>query len=147
MCEKIREHSVNGRTEFVVPSESGLDVSDGRIGEPIPSESDAPETVPEPMPIKVAGARVVRHHKGLSDISVSLLHVTEERPGSFVALKREGLVGYTVTLSCDMTSTQYAALISTLETTPSGGGGNVTVGLDFEPMTPNLVQPDTAPSI
>jgi len=133
MCPRIREHTVNGKSEYVVPSESGLNLSDGRIGEPIPLEE--------------TGAQMVRHHKGLSTISVSTLLMTQELPGTFCALKREDLEGYTVTLSCDLTSASYAALISMLETTPSMVGPGVSVAVVFEPTTPNLVPQDTAQNI
>jgi len=146
MCEKIKEHVVNGKKEYVVPSENGLDVSDGRIGEPLPSESDAWKTADIPIVTNEAGASLVRHHKGLTDISASSLWVAEETPGTFSVLKREGLEGYMVTLSCVLTSSQYAALIATLESTPTRSGRGVSVAVEFAPMTPNLVQPITAES-
>jgi len=147
MCEKIREHVVNGKSEFVVPSESGSDISDGRIGEPIPSESDAPPTAAVLTDIDVAGAQLVRHHKGLTDILVGSLMIAQEAPATFSALKLAALGGYTVTLSCVLTSSQYGALIATLEMGTIGLGESGSVGVDFEPTTPNLVPQDTAQSI
>jgi len=143
MCpENIRSHIVNGKSEFVVPSESGLEVSDGRIGEPIPSESDAPETASFPTSIKAVGEPVVRLHQGLSDISVGFLTEILECPATFVASKKDALAGYTVTLSCAMTNSQYASLVTALSTP----GKAATVDVAFEPTTPNLVQQDTAPN-
>ena len=114
------------------PLESGLADSNGPTGEPLPSEG--------------SGVRMVRRHHGLSTISVSSLILTERVPGTFVALKGVGLGEYTVTLSLGLTSTQYAALIATLEQQPGTPGGNVSVGVKFEPTTQNLVPQDTAPS-
>jgi len=147
MCP-IREHEVNGKPVYVVPSDYGLNNSDGRIGEPIPSESGAPESAPEDTPASVdeAGVRMVRHHRGRSDISVSFLHLTEACQGTFTALKGGPLEGYTVTLSCALTSTKYADLIRMLETTPSTPGKTVSVVVKFEPTTPNLVPSTIAPS-
>jgi len=126
--------------------ENGSGSSPGLTGEPLPSESDAGTDADGITPINGAGVRMVRRHQGLTDMSVSSLCLAEKLPGTFVALKREGLDGYTVMLSCALTSSEYASVISTLETMPSMLGRPVSVGVRFEPTTPNLVPPDTAPS-
>lgn len=94
-----------------------------------------------------AGATLARHQKGLSTISAGSLILIEECPGTFSALKRGALEGYTVTLSCDLTSSDYAGLLATLGNSPSGPGKSVSVAVKFEPMTANLVQHSTAQSI
>ncbi len=129
--------------------ENGLTDSPGPTGPPSHSELDAPDIAPATIP-EIAdedGVSLVRHHKGLSSIQASFLHLSEACPGTFSALRRGALDGYTVTLSCNLTSTEYAALVQTLETTPSTVGESVSVALKFEPMTPNLVPPTTAPNI
>jgi len=114
-------------------SENGLAGSLGPTGELSPSGQ--------------LGARLVRHHKGVSDILVGSLLIENLVPATFSALKVEDLEGYTVTLSFGLTSTRYAELISRLETSAGMLGENVSVGVKFEPMTPNLVPPDTVQSI
>lgn len=86
----------------------------------------------------------VRVHQGLSHMSVASLSLTHDVPGTFTALKKEGLDGYTVMLSCALTSTQYAALIAALEGPQIVLGGGASVELEFEPLTPNLVPPTIA---
>jgi len=86
----------------------------------------------------------VRLHRGLSHLSVTGLTLTEDVPGTFTALKRADLDGFTVMLSCALTSSQYAALISNLEGGPTALGENASVGVVFEPSTPNLVRPTIA---
>jgi len=113
-------------------SENGLGTSPGPIGEPSHSAPD--------------GETMVRLHQGLSTISVSTLLDLTECPGTFVASKRGALDGYTVTLSCALTSSQYGQLVEMLSNTPVQTGAGVSVGLKFAPMTPNLVQLDTAQS-
>jgi len=127
-------------------SADGSPDSSGATGEPSPSASDAPPDAPETTPTDEAGGTVVRLQRGRSSISAGFLHLTEDAPATFVVLKREGLDGFMVTLSSVMTSSQYGALISTLETTLSADGTNASVGVNFVPTTPNLVQPDTAPN-
>jgi len=109
--------------------------------------TDSPGPTGEPSLSEPIGARAVRVHKGLSDISVASLLIEGSAPATFVALKREGLEGYMVTVSSALTSSKYAALIGRLERTPGIAGESVSVGVTFEPMTPNLVPPSTAPSI
>lgn len=106
--------------------------SRGPIGEPSRLESD--------------GATPVRLHQGLSTISVSSFLMKEDVPATFVALKREHLAGYMVTLSCVLTNMEYGILIDSLERSAGIVGESVSVGVKFEPTTPNLVQPTTAPS-
>jgi len=89
----------------------------------------------------------VRLHQGLSTISVGLLIERKECPATFTALKRGDLGGYTVMLSCVLTSSEYADLISLMETAPTLDGETASVDVKFVPMTPNLVPPTTAPSI
>jgi len=114
-------------------SESGSTDSTGLIGEPLPLER--------------LGAKMVRAHRGLSTISAGgfLLNV-QELPGTFTALKRAGEEGYTVTLSCDLTSSYYAVLIANLERTLSTPGAHVSVAVEFVPSTPNEAPPSTAQS-
>lgn len=131
MCP-IKEHTFRGESVHTERSANGCPASSGPTGELSPSMPDS--------------GRMVRHHKGLSTISVSTLLTTEDAPGTFSALKRADLEGYMVTLSCVLTNSQYSALISMLETTPTMVGDGVSVGVKFAPMTPNLVQPSTAPS-
>jgi len=114
-------------------SENGSAASLGPTGEPSPSGQHL--------------VSMVRQHKGLSDISVSSLLVMDKCPATFTALKLDALDGYTVTLSFGLTSSQYGDLISMLEANASLDGDNVSVGVKFEPTTPNLVPQDTAPSI
>lgn len=128
------------------PSGNGLTDSPGPTGPPSPSEPDAENGVDSITSTPPVGATLVRHHSGLSDLSVSFFHLTQERPGTFIAWKLDDLDAYTVMLSCDMTSSSYAALISTLERTRSDGGRPVTVELAFKPTTANLVRRTTAPS-
>lgn len=118
----------------------------GVTGEPSPSDQDAHDPVCDRMSTKQVGASVVRQHRGLMDISVGSLWLTEECPGTFCALKLDGLGGYMVTLSFGLASSHYAALISMLESTPGLNGDVVSVDVSFEPTTPNLVPQDTAPN-
>ena len=115
------------------PSANGSTDSHGQTGPPSLSEKLSELTV--------------RLHQGLSHMSVGSLSTTRDVPGTFTALKRDGLDAYTVMLSCVLTSTQYAALIGALEGPQTALGESVSVGVDFVPTTPNLVQPTTAPSI
>jgi len=115
-----------------MPLDNGLESSSGPIGEPSLSES--------------LGGRLVRHHQGRSTISASLFNLIEDVPGTFFALNRGDLEGFTVMLSCVLTNTQYAVLIQTLETIPSIRGRPVLVDVRFEPTTQNSVPLDTAPS-
>jgi len=112
------------------PLETGSTNSNGPTGEPSLSER--------------SGARVVRHHRGLSTISVhSLLTGAQDVPGTFLALRREGSAGYMVTVSCDLTSSQWAGMLMHLGVP----GENNSVDVKFAPTTGNLVRPTTAPSI
>jgi len=113
-------------------SETGSPNSDGLTG--------------GPSPLEERGARLVRHHRGLFDISVGSLLIENLVPGTFVALRRGALDVYMVTLSFALTNTRYGEIISRLESTSGVAGENVTVGVTFEPTTPNLVPPTTAPS-
>jgi len=136
MCPKQEHpdwvsHGASG-TERQLPSESGSTPSPGPTGERSLLANVSESTV--------------RRHRGLSTISVSTWLVTEDLPASFTVLKRGDLGGYMVMLSCVMTSSEYSTLIAMLETRPSMVGKTVTVGVEFEPTTPNLVQPTTAPS-
>jgi len=115
------------------PSQDGLRTSPGPIGGPSLSEQLSEMTV--------------RLHQGLSHISVGSLTLTKDVPGTFTALKREDLGGYTVMLSCALTSSQYAALIAALEGPPTALGENASVAVEFEPLTPNLVPYDIVVSI
>jgi len=115
-----------------LPLDGGSEDSNGPTGEPLPSGL-------------VLGT-MVRRHKGRSTIYVTSLTVTEDTPGTFSALKVDDLGGYMVTLSCVMTSSQYAALIQALEKPLFDTGNHVSVGHRFVPTTPNLVPQDTAPS-
>jgi len=108
--------------------------------------TDSPGPIGEPSPSDPRGATLARHHKGLSTISVSSLLLKESAPAIFYALKREALEGYMVTLSCVLTSSEYGSLIRMLETPPGIVGVNASVGVKFEPTTPNLVPPSIAPS-
>lgn len=114
------------------PSETGSTSSHGPTGQPSLSERLSELTV--------------RLHQGVAHLSVASLSVTHDVPGTFTALKREALEGYTVMLSCGLTSSQYLALINALERHSIEIGEGVSVGLEFEPMTPNLVPPTTAPN-
>jgi len=116
------------------------------LGPSVNGSTASPGPIGEPSPLERLGARLARHHKGLSTISLGISTVQRECPGTFSALRKGGLEGYTVTLSCDLTSSQYADLIATLERNVTLDGGGVTVDVEFEPMTPNLVPPTTAPS-
>jgi len=100
-----------------------------------------------PSLLELLSGQTVRVHRGLSTISAGSLIVTEEIPATFTALKRDEWDVYTVMLSCALTSTQYAALIAALEGPPAVNGVAASVGVRFEPLTPNLVPPTTAPSI
>jgi len=115
-----------------LPWEAGWTPSNGATGEPSRS---GPGSV-----------RLVRQHQGLSTISAGSLIVGEKLQAIFSASKGEGSDEYMVTLSCVLTSTRYAALVAGLETTPGLVGTTVSVGVKFEPTTPNSVQPSTAPS-
>jgi len=148
MCPKIRDHpdqlplpllnperrsgarqGVGCRSE---PSESGSTPSPGPTGPPSLSDRLSDMTV--------------RLHQGLSHMSVGSLSATRDIPGTFAALKKGGLDGYTLMLSCALTSTEYGALIAALEGPPTVLGESVSVALEFVPTTPNLVPPTTAPS-
>ena len=115
------------------PSETGSMDSIGVIGGPSLSDPGS--------------ATLVRQHRGLSSISVGSLILNEKRPAIFSASKPGGSDEYMVTLSCAMTSTQYAVLISALEKGPGLVGTNVSVVVSFVPTSPNEVQRTTAPSI
>lgn len=107
---------------------------------------DSPGPTGEPSLSERLGELTVRLHQGLSTISAGFSMGKLECPGTFTALKRGDLGGYTVMLSCYLTSSNYSALIAMLETTPTLDGASVTVDVTFEPMTPNLVPPTTVPS-
>lgn len=129
-------------------SENGSTDSRGPTGEPSPSGLDAPNDVPGPTPGTAApvGVTMVRRHQGRSDISVASLILLEEHPAFFSAWKLGDLGGYTVTLSFDLTSQRYKTLIDRLGTRHSIAGESATVGVEFVPTTPNLVQPTIAAS-
>jgi len=114
-------------------SETGSTPSPGPTGEPSLSAQLSEMTV--------------RLHHGVSHLSVASLSMTHDIPGTFTALKRGALEGYTLMLSCGLTSSQYAALINALERVSTDLGSGVSVALEFEPMTPNLAPYITAPSI
>jgi len=122
-----------------------------RKNNPLPEPSESGST-PSPGPTgghslsATLSALTVRLHKGLSHMSVGSLSLTHDVPGTFTALKRDDLGGYTLMLSCALTSSQYAALIAALEGPSTALGESVSVGLEFVPMTPNLAPPSTAPS-
>jgi len=119
---------------------------------PLPLESSGSGSMnsngPTGLPLRSdsSGARMVRHHKGLTDMLVGSLKVNQEGLGIFTALKRDGLEGFIVTLSCALTNSEYATLVSTLEARPLTLGENASVAVRFEPTTPNLVPATTAPS-
>jgi len=120
------------RENSKTPSEAGSTPSHGPTGEPSLSER--------------LGEQTVRLHQGLSTISASSFILKEGLPATFVALRKGPLDGYTVMLSCALTSSEYGELVRMLEVTHSMLGESVSVGVKFEPTTPNLVQPTTAPS-
>ena len=115
------------------PSDNGSTDSHGQTGPPSLSAQ--------------LSALTVRLHRGLSHLSVGSLTMTGDVPGTFTALKQADSEGFTLMLSCALTSSQYAALIAALEGPPTALGESVSVGVEFEPLTPNLAQPTTAPSI
>jgi len=142
MCpEKPNKHA----SSFEIPRHP--DQIDPPLGPSDNGSTDSPGPTGPPSLSAQLSEMTVRLHQGLSHLSVASLNVTEDVPGTFTALKRADLGGFTVMLSCALTSSQYAALIARLEGGPTALGENVSVELAFEPLTPNLVQPTTAPSI
>jgi len=114
------------------PWENGLGDSPGPTGGPSLSDQLSEMTV--------------RLHRGVSHLSVASLSLTQDVPATFTVLKLGALAGYTVMLSCGLTSLQYGALIVALEGPATELGDGASVGLEFEPTTPNLVRPTIAPS-
>jgi len=110
------------------PLEAGLEDSNGATGEP---------SLLDPLT-----GRMVRHHKGLATISTGFLTRIAGRPATFIVLKQDDSEGYTATLSCDLTSAQWATMLSAL----SMPGETAMVDVNFEPMTPNLVPQDIVPN-
>ena len=104
--------------------------------------TDSPGPTGEPSRSDRLSERTVRLHQGLSHLSVASLSLTRDVQGTFTALKRGDSDGYTVMLSCALTSTEYAALLAALEGSPTALGQPVSVELEFAPMTPNLVRYD-----
>ena len=130
-----------------MPLGTGSPDSTGHTGEPSPSDQDAPTDAGDLTHISRVGVTPVRVHKGHTRISVGSLTLHEEIPGSFSALRVGPLGAYTVTLSCVLTSSRYGALVAALERPATALGSGVSVALEFEPTTPNLVPPTTAPNI
>jgi len=145
MCP-ITEHPDQLPLQF--DRRSGARQGEGcRSGLSATGSKDSPGPTGEPSLSERLSEMAVRLHQGLSSILVGSLTLTDECPATFTALKRVDLGGYTVMLSCVLTSSQYSALIAAMETTSVVDGRSATVEVKFEPLTPNLVPPTTAPSI
>jgi len=147
MCPKSKQWPQN-QPDYIDPAQLDHEGDRPLPSEPLESGSmDSPGPTGRPLPLVPAGVQLVRHHKGRATTLVgSLILNVQGAPAIFSALKRETSGVYTVTLSCDLTSSQYGALISTLEGSPMPNGKAVSVAVEFEPMTPNLVPVTTAPS-